>query len=116
MPDEYDRIMKDLAPFRGLSGATLVRPFSLSAHLSYPLRAGLTSFPSSVTQKTRLKYLQSMKDTFSLSVRKGKLVQHSQTYDTSIDGAKERSQGQFDFLKDVAKDMEDFDAVFSIHE
>lgn len=57
-----------------------------------------------------------MRDTFTISLRKGELVMHSETYDTSIMGAKERAQGQYDFIKHVAKDMHDFDAVFSIHE
>jgi hypothetical protein len=57
-----------------------------------------------------------MRDTFTLSLRSGKLAMHSETYDTKILGAKARAQGQFDFIKGVAKDIPNFDAVFSIHE
>lgn len=67
-------------------------------------------------QRKRLKHLQSMRDTFTLSLRNGELAMHSETFDPSIVGAQARAQGQFDFIKDVVKDIPNFDAVFSIHE
>lgn len=57
-----------------------------------------------------------MRDTFTISLRSGELAMHSETYDTSILGAQDRAQGQYNFIQDVAKYIPDFDAVFSIHE
>ena len=89
LPDEYDQILKDLAPYRGFAPRELRR---------------------------RVKHLQTLRDTFSMTNKDGKLTMHSRKYDTGIKGADERAQGQFDFIKDVAKDIPDFEAVFAIHE
>jgi hypothetical protein len=89
LPDEYDQIWKDLGPYRGFAPSELRR---------------------------RIKYLQTLRDTFSMTNKDGKLTMHSRKYDTNIKGADERAQGQFDFIKDVAKDIPDFEAVFAIHE
>lgn len=89
LPDEYDQIMTDLSPFRGFSPAELLR---------------------------RVKHLQTLRDTFAMTNKNGKLTLHSRKYDTTIKGADDRAQGQFDFIKDVSKDIPDFEATFAIHE
>lgn len=81
--------MTDLRPYRGFSPGELRR---------------------------RIKHLQTLRDTFSMTNKAGQLTMHTRRYDTNIMGADDRAQGQFDFIKDVAKDIPDFEAVFAIHE
>lgn len=112
LPDEFDRINIDLAPFRSLSPSTLVK-ISSSIKLFVILR--LTS--CSLRQRSRISALQKERSTFTLSNRAGTLSIHSITYDESlIGGAHERAQGQLDLVKDVAGLISDFDAVFNIED
>jgi hypothetical protein len=89
LPDEYDRVNIDMEPFRGFSPQEL---------------------------KKRISHLQTLRDTFSITNTKGKLIMHHRKYDSALKGANERAQGQFDFIKDVAHLMPNFEAVFAIHE
>ncbi|CDZ98128.1 Endoplasmic reticulum protein EP58, contains filamin rod domain and KDEL motif [Phaffia rhodozyma] len=89
LPDEYDRIMVDLGPFRGFSPSTL---------------------------RSRVKDLQKVHGTFSLKNVGGVLTIHSINYDRAVAGADARAQGQLDFIKNIAHHIPDFDACFSIED
>ncbi|KAL7415370.1 glycosyl transferase family 90-domain-containing protein [Mrakia frigida] len=90
LPDEYDRIMKDLGPFRGFSPETL---------------------------RARIAHLQTLDSTFSLSVLSGVLTEDHDNFDKEkYYGSQARAQGQYDFIKDVAQWIPDFVAVLSVHD
>ncbi|KAL7408836.1 glycosyl transferase family 90-domain-containing protein [Mrakia frigida] len=90
LPDEYDRINIDLAPFRAFSPSFL---------------------------RSRISKTQEHEDTFTLSVQSGHVSTNHITYDSEkIGGSDDRRNGQVELIKSVAKWIPDFDAVYSIHD
>lgn len=93
LPDEYDRINVDLAPFRGLAPAVLRRRI---AELQAPGQGH---------------------ESFTLAVHGGQASTSHVTYDgASIGGADDRKAGQLALVADVARWLPDFEAVYSIHD
>lgn len=90
LPDEYDRINIDLAPFRAMSSSLL---------------------------RSRLARIQTSEDTFTLSVKNGHVDTNHITYDSAkIGGSDDRRNGQVELIRSVARWIPDFDAVYSIHD
>ena len=90
LPDEFDRINIDLAPFHAFSPSFL---------------------------RGRIARMQETEDTFTLSVQSGHVSTNHITYDSAkIGGSDDRRNGQVDLIKAVAKWIPDFDAVYSIHD
>lgn len=90
LPDEFDRINIDLAPFHAFSPSFL---------------------------RSRVARMQEAEDTFTLSVQSGHVSTNHITYDSAkIGGSDDRRNGQVDLIKAVAKWIPDFDAVYSIHD
>jgi hypothetical protein len=89
LPDEYDRISKDLLPYFAISPADL---------------------------RERIHAATKLPDTYTLKVRKGS-VRTTMSYNRqAIFGADERMAGQIDLLKPIAQYLGDFEAVYSVHD
>ena len=89
LPDEYDRIYKDLLPFAALSPRDLNARIDAAAHLP---------------------------DTYTLRITRGSL-RTSSTYDgKAINGAEDRLKGQTALIGPIAKYLEDMTVVYSVHD
>ena len=90
LPDEYDQIQRDLAPFRSYSPSSIAKAIDKASALP---------------------------DTFSLRVKRGAVrLTSSKEVQASIDGAHERMEGQLDMLRDVARWIPDMTAVWGLHD
>jgi hypothetical protein len=94
LPDEYDRIHLDMAPFRAYS-------------------------PSAIAQ--HMESASNMADTFILRVKRGvvRLMSVNDREDAdqgAMDGAQERMDGQLSMLRDVARWIPDMTAVWGLHD
>lgn len=90
LPDEYDQINRDLAPFRALH-------------------------PSLI--KSRLRRMQAEPDKFTISVENGRALSSHVTYDGgAILGSDDRRLGQVGLIEKVARWIPNFEAVYSIHD
>lgn len=91
LPDEYDQINRDLRPFRAISPRDL---------------------------QTRLESTAKLPDTYTIRVKSGS-IRTSVTFgneEEEIVGARMRVEGQVELLKDIAKDLPDFTAVYTVHD
>ncbi|KAL7425261.1 hypothetical protein Q5752_000949 [Cryptotrichosporon argae] len=87
LPDEYDQIERDLKPFRALHPRDL---------------------------KARIDAASRLQDTYTLKVRHGSIRTSSAFGD--IHGADQRLEGQTELLRPVAKWINDFAVVYSVHD
>jgi hypothetical protein len=89
LPDEYDQIDRDLLPFRALSPQELNR---------------------------RIEKASLLPDTYTLRIKHGSLRTSVTNGVNDIHGAKERLEGQAALIAPIAKELEDFTAVYSVHD
>jgi hypothetical protein len=89
LPDEYDQIDRDLLPFRSLSPTDLNR---------------------------RLDRIRKLPGTYTLRVEHGSLATSKLFDEEDIDGAKERVEGQVRLILPIAEYLEDFTAVYWVHD
>lgn len=89
LPDEYDQINRDLLPFRALSPQELNR---------------------------RIESASLLPDTYTLRIKRGSLRTSVTNGIDGIHGAKERLEGQAALMAPIAKELEDFTAVYSVHD
>lgn len=67
--------------------------------------------------RSRVVRMQNSEDVFTLSVKNGHIDTNHVTYDSvAIGGSDERREGQIELIRNVAKWIPDFDAVYSIHD
>lgn len=89
LPDEYDQIDRDLLPFRALSPEELTR---------------------------RLDSTRQWPHTYILQVKNGSLLTTVSFDESEIGGARERIDGQAALIEPVVTDLEDFTAVYWVHD
>jgi hypothetical protein len=88
--DEYDQIHKDLFLFKAYSRSTIL---------------------------ARLKELRTVPGTYSITVKKGVVdVISNDPYITEITGAEDRVQAQLAFIEPFAKNFDNLEAAFNIHD
>ncbi|GFZ52387.1 hypothetical protein JCM24511_10160 [Saitozyma sp. JCM 24511] len=89
LPDEYDQVDRDLLPFRALTPEELTR---------------------------RLNDTRNWPHTYTLQVKNGSLHKTVSFDENEIGGARERMEGQAALIEPVMKDLEDFTAVYWVHD
>ncbi|GFZ52429.1 hypothetical protein JCM24511_10202 [Saitozyma sp. JCM 24511] len=89
LPDEYDQIDRDLLPFRSLSWRDLNRRVDRASRLP---------------------------DTYTLQVENGSLSASVSFEEHEIYGSKERVEGQTALIGPISHELEDFRAVYWVHD